>query len=402
MDFVTRGTYIEKIRPFVGTDLVKVLVGIRRCGKSTLMSNLATLLSDEGSNVVYINMEEWGNRALSDPEKLLAYVEEGFKGAVCNVLMVDEIQGVREWESVVRSLVATKSCDIYITGSNSKMLSSEYATYLTGRTISFDIYPLTFRECVDFDKHYGRENESEKTFQRFLRIGGFPSLWRWGFDEGDSYMAAKDIINAVVQNDIMPRFEVRNPDLLRKILHFIADNLGNPTSINRIFNMIRLENPGVAKDAVYSYFSHLVESRLIIKVDGADLKGHGILRSKSKYYLADHGLRNSLLGYDAGALPGIMENIILVELLSRGYKVSVGDISGREVDFVADKPGGRIYVQATIGITSEEVFEREFGNLAMIKDNHPKYVVMLNPGAYSSYKGIIGISLIEFLKSDAY
>jgi Predicted ATPase (AAA+ superfamily) len=399
---IARPRYDSHIVPFKGNRNAKVLVGIRRGGKSTLLEMIADKMDDDHNKIAF-NMEEWANRPYRDPDKLYAKIMESLVENKHNCLFIDEVQDIREWESVVRSLIAEDRCDIYLTGSNSRLLSGEFATYLSGRLNTLNVFTLTLSECMDFEKTYRGEKNSAEVFSKFLRLGGFPNIWRNEYHESQAYSEISDITDAIIKKDIADRHSIRKTDVLDRILNFICDNIGNQTSINNIFTSLQSEDNTVKKDMVYDYIGYLEDSCLIIKVPTYDIKGKKHLTSKYKYYLSDIGIKNARLGFRADDISGYMENIIYLELRSRGYNVWIGDSDGKEVDIVGEMNGKMIYIQATAELTNEKVVKREFGNLESISDNHPKYVVTLEEGLLNTdLNGIKCCKLLDFLLSTDY
>lgn len=402
MDDIRRKMYLEKMYDFIGNSNAKVVTGIRRCGKSTLMRSFSEAIhKKEDVNEIYINMELWDNKELRDPEKLYRKIKGSLSDKKKNVLFLDEIQDVKEWESVIRSLIAEKVCDIFITGSNSKLLSSEFATYLGGRLNTMELFPLSFRECVEFRDVYGGPVDEKELLQRFIKIGGFPILWKENYNENSSYSAVQDILSIIKLKDIIERYNIKNPDLLDRIFRFICGNLGKYTSLNNIYNVLHSEDGSVSRDAVYAYADHLESAYLIEKAHVYDVKGKRALSAKYKYFLTDLGLKHATLGYRPDDISGHMENILYTDLRSRGYTVWVGDVNGKEVDLVAEKFGKKVYVQTAFRLSSEDVIEREFGSLKAIKDNYPKYVVTMdNELFYGDVDGITSCGLVDFLKKN--
>jgi len=402
MDGINRELYSEKISGLIGNRNAKIITGIRRCGKSTFMLGLSENISKDDVNRIYIDMELWDNRHLNDPDRLYKSIKENILPGKKNALFLDEIQDVKEWESVIRSLINENICDIYITGSNSRLLSSEYATYLSGRLNMIEMYPLSFRECVKFGKTYNIGTDPEKLLPRYLRFGGFPILWCTDYDERTAYSILQDIISTVMIKDIVSRYGIKNPDILERMFRFICGSLGKYTSLNNIYNTLNTEDRSVSKDTVYAYADHLESSYLIQRANVYDIKGKRVLSSKYKYFLTDLGLKHAVWGYRAEDIPGHMENVLYCDLKSRGYKVWVGENNGKEVDLVAELSGRKVYVQSAFRFSSEKVIEREFGNLRGIDDNHPKYVVTMDESTFhGDSDGIISCSLADFLMKDA-
>lgn len=399
---ISRPRYDMRLAPFMGNGNAKVLEGVRRCGKSTLYEMLIDS-TESGSNIISFNMEVWNNRQYRDPEVLYSKIKESIVENKENFLFIDEVQDIYEWESVVRSLIAEDCCDIYLTGSNSRLLSGEFSSYLSGRLNTVNVFTLVLSECMDFEREYRSGMTYDEVLSKFIRIGGFPGVWRNDYDQSSAYSEISDIVDAIIKKDIVDRHNIKNTDVLDRILNFICDNIGNPTSVNNIFASLNSRDKSVKKDMVYDYVEYLEESYLILKANAYDIKGRKHLTSKYKYYLSDIGIKNARLGFRPDDISGYMENIIFLELKSRGYDVWVGDSGGKEIDFVGEKNGSMIYVQAVSELTNEDVVKREFGNLKDVGDNYPKYVVTLNDGPLNEdMDGIRCCKLVDFLMSDRY
>ncbi len=396
---VPRSRYATEIEPFVGNGNAKVITGIRRCGKSVFLELYSHCLTDV--NVVYIDTELYEFFELNDWQKLIAYIEPKYKTGADNVLIVDEIQNIEKWELAIRDLIARRMFDIYLTGSNSNLLSSEYTTHLGGRYNRIRMLPLSYMECRVFAERFLPEKD---ILDRYLRIGGFPILWVSDMPERSCMQTVRDITEVILSKDIEQRFRIRNSVLLRDIYRTILSTLGSYVSSNKIHATLRSAGSKTTVDTVNEYIGYLEAANLIIRADVFDLKGRRILENKHKYYVTDLGLKHSLLGYRPEDIPGHMENIIFTELMYRGYDVYVGDYNGREIDIVAVRDGSRVYVQVCSMIDSQKTFDREFGNLGGIRDSFPKYVVMMEPGAYRGVtdSGVICCSFREFLEKDDY
>lgn len=396
---VSRDRYFAEIEPYVGNGNAKVITGIRRCGKSTLLEICRYRLTDV--NVVYINTELHEFSSLSDWEKLLSYIESEYCQGIDNVLIVDEIQNIEKWELTIRDLIARKMFDIYLTGSNANLLSSEYSTHLGGRFNRIRMLPLSYEECKIFAERFLSKKD---VLDRYMRVGGFPILWISDVPERSCMQTVRDITEVILSKDIEQRFNIRNHVLLRDIYCTILSTIGSYVSSNNIYSTIRLTGLKTTVDTVNEYIGHLEAANLIMRANVFDLKGRRILENKHKYYATDLGLKHSLLGYRPEDISGHMENILFIELMYRGYEVYVGDYNGKEIDLVAIKDGSRLYIQACSSIDSQKTFDREFGNLAKITDSFPKYVVMMEPGVYRGVTdtGIICCSLVEFLEKENY
>ena len=396
---VSRDRYFAEIEPYVGNGNAKVITGIRRCGKSTLLEICRHRLTD--ANVVYINTELHEFSSLGDWEKLLSYIESEYRQGIDNVLIVDEIQNIEKWELIICDLIARKMFDIYLTGSNANLLSSEYSTHLGGRFNRIRMLPLSYEECKVFAERFLSKKD---VLDRYMRVGGFPILWISDVPERSCMQTVRDITEVILSKDIEQRFNIRNHVLLRDIYCTILSTIGSYVSSNNIYSTIRSMGSKTTVDTVNEYIGHLEAANLIIRANVFDLKGRRTLENKHKYYATDLGLKHSLLGYRPEDISGHMENILFIELMYRGYEVYVGDYNGKEIDLVAIKDGSRLYIQACSSTDSQKTFDREFGNLAKIPDSFPKYVVMMEPGAYRGVTdtGIICCSLVEFLEKENY
>lgn len=396
---VSRDRYFAEIEPYVGNGNAKVITGIRRCGKSTLLEIYRHRLTD--ANVVYINTELHEFSSLGDWEKLLSYIESEYRQGIDNVLIVDEIQNIEKWELIICDLIARKMFDIYLTGSNANLLSSEYSTHLGGRFNRIRMLPLSYEECKVFAERFLSKKD---VLDRYMRVGGFPILWISDVPERSCMQIVRDITEVILSKDIEQRFNIRNHVLLRDIYRTILSTIGSYVSSNNIYSTIRSMGSKTTVDTVNEYIGHLEAANLIMRANVFDLKGRRILENKHKYYATDLGLKHSLLGYRPEDISGHMENILFIELMYRGYEVYVGDYNGKDIDLVAIKDGSRLYIQACSLIDSQKTFDREFGNLAKIPDSFPKYVVMMEPGVYRGVTdtGIICCSLVEFLEKENY
>ncbi len=396
---VSRDRYFAEIEPYVGNGNAKVITGIRRCGKSTLLEIYRHRLTD--ANVVYINTELHEFSILGDWEKLLSYIESEYRQGIDNVLIVDEIQNIEKWELTICDLIARKMFDIYLIGSNANLLSSEYSTHLGGRFNRIRMLPLSYEECKIFAERFLSKKD---VLDRYMRVGGFPILWISDMPERSCMQIVRDITEVILSKDIEQRFNIRNHVLLRDIYRTILSTIGSYVSSNNIYSTIRSMGSKTTVDTVNEYIGHLEAANLIMRANVFDLKGRRILENKHKYYATDLGLKHSLLGYRPEDISGHMENILFIELMYRGYEVYVGDYNGKDIDLVAIKDGSRLYIQACSLIDSQKTFDREFGNLAKIPDSFPKYVVMMEPGVYRGVTdtGIICCSLVEFLEKENY
>ena len=402
---IKRAVYENKVRPFIGNSNAKVFMGIRRCGKSTLMRMTANDILSENpdANIISIDLELWSNRHLLKADSLYDHIKSSIVKGKYNCLFVDEIQDTNEWEAVIRSLIKEKCCDIYITGSNSSLLSSEFSTYLSGRVNIVPVQPLSLKECIDFRENAaGVRPEASSVLNEYLEMGGFPDVWARPIARDSAYSMLGDIYSHIVLKDIIQRYGVKSTEALDKIIGFLCDNIGNSTSPNNIFNKLKESGDPVVKNTVYEYLEYLEKAYFISKVKRYDVRGKKLLESEYKYYLTDIGLKHSLLGYRPSDISKHIENILYNEMTARGYKVQIGKVGNAEIDFIGTKMGKKIYLQATYLLSSEEAVDREFGNLKAVRDNFPKYVVGMDPQWKSRdhVDGVVYRDLAEFLTAD--
>lgn len=315
-------------------------------------------------------------------------------------LFFDEIQIVDHWEEAVNSFMVDLDADIYITGSNSNMLSSEISTLLTGRYIQFRLYPLTFKEMIDFRLKLGKTDANGELLWEFIRRGGFPLIHISEYDESSSYRIINDIYDSIVLRDVVQRFGIRNVELLSRIVKFLIDNIGNTFSAKSISDYFKSQNRKVDINTIYNYINALETSFIINKVNRYDVHGKEILKTQEKYYLADQGIQHAIFGYKDRNISGVLENIVYNELIMRGYTVYVGKIQDLEIDFVAERKNEKIYVQVAYQMGNESTIEREFKPLLMVKDHYPKYVVSMDASLKDNIEGVRHVYLGDFITSD--
>lgn len=401
---IKRESYLSKIRPFINKcELIKVISGIRRSGKSVMLELIKDELCENGVSrdaMISINFEDMTFSNLRDAESLHEYL----KGKIDSVgarayVFLDEIQEVSEWERCVNSLRVNSDVDIYITGSNAKMLSGEYATLLSGRYVEFTVYPFSFREYIDARESDGCKKSTSELFVEYVEYGGLPFLATSELDTASKAQYLKDIYTSVVIKDILKRNSLRDVELLERIINYTASNIGRIFSANSLAAYFKSEKRSASVDTIINYLAACERAYLFHKVSRVDLEGKELLRINDKYYLADHGIRQAIYGNNRRDIELILENIVCLELLRRGYKVSLGRIRNKEVDFVCDKNGGRIYVQVCYFLASEKTIEREFGSYDDIRDNYPKYVVSMDEFDMSR-NGIIHMNIRNFLLND--
>ena len=379
---IQREAYMKQIRPFIGGDLIKVLTGIRRSGKSVMLQLIQQELRGAGvdpSRFLSLNFERLENAALCTAEALHREVLHRAASAGGRVyLFLDEIQEVADWEKCVNSLRVTLDCDIYLTGSNAKLLSGELATYLGGRYVEFVIYPFSFSEFSELYAQIFPDASPSDCFQTYLTVGGMPYLSNLRYEREPCLRYLEDLYNSVVLKDVVKRNRVRDVDLLERIIAYVMANAGTVFSASSIAKFLKNERRTVSTDTVLNYIKYCKDAWLVYQASREDLRGKQILSTNEKYYIADHGLREAVFGGNRRDINLVLENILYLELLRRGYSVAVGRLGEREVDFVCERRGEKLYVQAAYLLASEETIRREFGVYDDIRDNFPKYVVSMD------------------------
>lgn len=395
-----RQSYVEKIVPFIDKPLIKVITGMRRSGKSTIMQLLVTHLINSGvdqQRIIFINMESLDNSYLTNISELHKFVrEKKTKAGGRLYLFIDEIQEIPEWEKAVNSFLADNDADIFITGSNSRLLSGELATLLTGRFVEFAVYPLVFSEFCVFRNSIGTENS---LFNEFIKFGGMPGIHHLEFDESNIYQYLCAIRDSVMLKDVIMRNNIRDIALIEKIMLFICDNIGNVFSGRRIADYFKNERRSISVETIYNYLRYLETAFIINRVSRYDIKGKRLLETNDKYYLTDLGLRHALFGYREKDINAYLENIVYIELRHRGYNVTIGKYDDYEVDFVAEKQNDRIYIQVSYLLADDSVYEREVRPFYKINDNFPKYLLTLDTIPESSNDGVLRRYLPDWLKN---
>lgn len=393
-----RQYYIDKISPFIGADLIKVLIGQRRVGKSYILLQLIDTIKakDRKANIVYINKEENEYDAITNHRDLILYAEKHAVSGVKNYLFIDEIQDIENFEKALRHLFAKKTFDLYCAGSNAKLLSSEIATGLSGRYIEIHIHALSYREFLQFHKL----SSSEESLVQYIRYGGLPFIANLKLTDEIVYGYLQSIYNTIILKDVVARFRIRNINFLNRLLEYLADNIGSLVSANRISDFLKSQKIKTTPNIVLDYLSFLTSSFIIREINRADIKGKKIFEINEKYYWEDLGLRNSLVGYKSVEIGQMLENLVFLHLSRLGYVVHVGQLGNREIDFVAEKEGKKIYIQVAYLIHDATTKEREFGNLVAIPDNYPKIVVSMDKMIGSDYQGIKHRQIIDFLLDD--
>lgn len=397
--------YVDRIMTYVDAPFVKILTGVRRSGKSTILKMIMEKLEKE-RNVSHSRIVSYRYDSLEYEGMTLKEMYAELKERVSPIgktyFFLDEVQEIDGWEKVVNSLVSDFDVDIYITGSNSRMMSSEISTYLTGRYISFRIYTLSFKEFLLFKEKYTVVSDPKLELSNYVRMGGFPQTLLVSYSQDDTYAIVRDIYNSTIFSDIVKRNQIRKIDQLERVVKYVFNNIGSTFSAKSISDYLKSEHRALDNETVYSYLEKLEKAYLIHRCSRYDLQGKEILKTQEKFYLADVSLRYSVLGYNTSYVASSLENIVYLELCRRGYVVSVGKVGDCEIDFVAVRQNEKIYVQVTQEINSEKTEKREYSRLLEIDDNYPKYVLTLDEFAGGNYKGIKTMHIADFLLSSEY
>lgn len=402
---IERPLYLDKIMPFVDTPFVKTLTGVRRCGKSTILKMIIKKLREEkhvdDEQILNYRFDSMEYEDMTTKELYLELKSKIIQSKK-TYLFLDEIQEIEGWEKVVNTLAADFDVDIYITGSNSRMMSSEISTYLTGRYITFYIYTLSFEEYLTVKKSYTTLKDLKQEFSQYVRLGGFPATHLQDYSQDEVYTIVKDIYNSTIFSDIVRRNPVKKIGQLERVVKYTFNNIGNTFSAKSISNYFKSEQRKIDNETVHSHLEKLQKAYILHKCSRYDLQGKNILKTQEKFYLADVSLRYSELGYTVDSVASSLENIVYLELKRRGYDVYIGKIKDKEIDFVATKQNEKIYVQVTQEIKSEKTQKREYEQLLEIRDNYPKYVVMADDFAGGNYEGIKTMNIVDFLLSKEY
>lgn len=396
---IIRPNYLEKIKPFIDVKLVKILAGIRRCGKSTILEMLKQELLSYGIDENHIIIRKYSNEDY-DKSFTSKKMYEELKSLIIDnnkyYFLLDELQEINGWEKVINTLLENYNTDIYVTGSNSRLMSSEISTYLTGRYITIPVYTLSFKEYLSFKNNTNKSNK--ELLQDYIRYGGFPLVASSNFDEKSTYSIVEDIYNSVVIKDIVNRHSITNIDLFNRVVRFIVENVGKTFSANSIVNFLKSERRTISVEAIYNYLEWLEKAFVIYRCKRYDLQGKSILKTQEKFYLADQSIKYSLYGFNPTSIASTIENIVFFELKRRGFDVYIGKNADKEIDFVATSRNDKIYIQVCKELPKES--DREIENLMEIKDNYPKLVVTLDDYACGNINGIKIVHLIDFLLNE--
>lgn len=394
-----RNLYIDKVEPFVGKPVVKVITGMRRVGKSCFLKLIINELLDrkkDKKRVLYINKESLDYDFIQNYNDLNDYVKATFSDVQGEkYLFLDEIQEIDDWEKAIASLLSSGEFDIYITGSNAHLLSSEIATLISGRYIEIPVYGLSFEEFLLFREK--KDQNHKEAFLTYLWAGGFPAIHHFGLNREVVYQYISSIYDTILLKDVIKRNNVRNVSLLENITQYIFNNIGNIFTAKKVSDYLKSQRIRVGIETVQNYISYLVSTFSVFKVPRFDVKGKRLLELHEKYYLGDVALRHALLGYREGDISGILENLVFLELKRRGYRVFLGKTGNKEIDFIAEKENKKIYIQVAYLLASPETIEREFSVLHSIKDNYPKYVISMDEIFGKDVEGVERINFVDFL-----
>ena len=398
---IIRPAYIEAVRPFMDQPLVKILAGVRRCGKSTIFEMLADEFRRRGipeDHIIQKRYTEMDIPADISAKDMYDELKAQIQGKGRCYLLLDEIQEVKGWEKAVNSLLEGADVDIYVTGSNSKLMSSEISTYLTGRYVSIPVYPLSFREFLDFKA--GDPRPVKELLEDYIRFGGFPIIALGSYDAQSAYQIVNGIYHTVISRDIVKRHRINKQDLFDRVVKYLMENMGKTFSASSITKFLRNEHRTVSVESIYNYLRWLEQAFIIYPCHRYDIQGKAVLATQEKYYLADVTLKYCLLGYDRKMLDGALENIVFLELKRRGYEVYVGKNAAKEIDFIGTRRDEKIYVQVCVQLPENS--ERGVGNLMEIPDHYPKYVVTTNSLDVGNENGIRIVHLADFLLAEGW
>ncbi len=404
---IARTTYLDQLREFIDKPQIKIITGIRRSGKSSTLLLLKNELLQKAvaiEQIVYVNLESFTFSELRTAEKLYMYIVEKIQKGRKTYLLLDEIQEVVQWEKAINSLLVDFDVDIYLTGSNSHLLSSELATYLAGRYVEIPVFTLSFAEYLQFRAAYfPQENqEIKQAFRTYLRLGGFPVIHTTNYSEETAYKVIYDIYSSVILRDTVQRYNIRDVELLERVIKYAFDNIGNTFSGKNVADYFKSQQRKIDINTVYNYLNALTGAFILYQTPRYDIKGKEILKTQEKFFLSDVGLLYATMGFKDRNISGVLENLVYLELKRRGYKVFVGKYNDKEIDFVAEKQGDKIYVQVAYKIDNEQTKEREFSVLLNIKDQYPKFVVTMDDFWRESVEGVRHFYISDFLLFDGY
>ena len=404
---IRRDSYLNKLLEYIDKPYIKVITGIRRCGKSALLILLKEELVSRGvdqDQIIHLNFESLEISDTDNSVKLYKYIKERIKGKKRHYLLLDEIQEVESWEKAVNSFLLDFNADVYITGSNSRLLSSELATYLAGRYVEIHMFTLSFAECLIF--RHARINEQSKDlkreFQNYLRTGGFPVLQLTEYNDETAEKVVFDIYSSIILRDTVQRNNIRDVELLERVVRYVFDNIGNKFSAQNVANYFKSQQRKIDLNTVYNYLNALERAFIIYRIPRYDVKGKEILKTLEKFYVSEHSLIYSVMGSRDRYISGILENIVMLELKRRGYRVFTGKSGEKEIDFIAENNERKVYVQVAFRMDEKSTIDREFSPLLEIRDHHPKYVVTMDEIWTDNIEGIRHKHISDFLMMDEF
>jgi predicted AAA+ superfamily ATPase len=396
---------MDKIMPYVDAPFVKILAGMRRSGKSTILRMIIEKLQQERgvlpNQIVSCRFDSMEYDGMTAKQMFSLLKGKLVKGKT-TYMFLDEVQEIDGWEKVINSLATDYAVDLYVTGSNSRLMSSEISTYLTGRYVLFQVYTLSFREYLSFKAVYEPVADLKTELANYIRLGGFPATHLQKYEQDEIYTIVHDIYNSTIFSDIVKRSQIRKVDQLERVVKYTFNNIGNTFSAKSISDYLKAERRSIDSETVYGYLEKLEKAYLLHRCSRYDVQGKEILKTQEKFYLADTSLRYSVLGYNADTVSASLENVVYLELRRRGYTVNVGKVPVGEIDFVAERKNEKLYIQVSQEIKSEATERREYDRLLELRDNYPKYVLRTDDFAGGNYEGIQTMRVADFLLSEKY
>ena len=402
---IFRPIYLDQLKKWINKPQIKIITGIRRSGKSTVLALLNEELIKQGTNkecIIALNFESFASEPLKNALALYQYIEDKIKNKQKYYILLDEIQEVTNWEKVVNSLLVDYNVDIYITGSNSHLLSSDLATYLAGRYVEIPVYTLSYLEFLDFKTYYFPNQAAQAPFIEYLRKGGFPVIHTTNYDDDTAYKVIQDIYASVILRDTVQRYKIRDIELLERVIRYAFNNIGNTFSGKNIADYFKSQHRKTDVNTIYNYLYALEGAFILYRVSRYDIKGKEILKTQEKFFVSDLSLIYATMGYRDRMIAGMLENIVFLELKRREYKVYIGKLDTKEIDFIAEKKGEKIYVQVAYKLESEATVNREFEPLLAIPDHYPKYVVTMDEIFKDNINGVQHLHIQDFLISNLY